>query len=91
MPAGGGLGKSLNAWNSAKRQWQQFWIGSGGSVLELSGGLVGGSMVLSGSRTARDGKPVNDRITWTPNPDGSVRQLWEQSRPFQSVTRSVRR
>ena len=76
--AGGGTGKSLNAWNAAKRQWQQFWVGGGGGVLELAGGFVGGRMVLSGEH-AVSGRHVNERITWTPNADGSVRQLWEQS------------
>jgi len=76
----GGDGKSLNAFNPAKKQWQQFWIGGGGNVLELAGGLVDGKMVLlSAERPLRDGRSVTNRITWTPNPDGTVRQLWEQS------------
>jgi hypothetical protein len=76
--AGGGIGKSLNCWNPAKKQWQQFWVGAGGSVLELGGGLVGGNMVLSGEHDV-GGQRTIERITWTPNPDGSVRQHWEQS------------
>jgi hypothetical protein len=76
---GGGNGKSLNAYNAAKQQWQQFWIGSGGGVLELAGGLVGGKMVLSGSHVVR-GQAVLERIAWTPNADGAVRQFWDQSR-----------
>ena len=75
---GGGSGKSLNTYNRAKRQWQQFWVGSGGGVLELSGGLGDGSMVLSGEHAVR-GQTMMEKITWTPNPDGSVRQHWEQS------------
>jgi len=36
--------------------------------------------VLSGSKTnAQTGKPQRQRITWTPNHDGNVRQLWESS------------
>ena len=30
----GGDGKSLNAYNRGTRQWQQFWVGSGGAVTE---------------------------------------------------------
>ena len=75
---GGGTGKSLNAYNAGKKQWQQFWVGSGGGVLELSGALLDGNMVLTGEHVVR-GKPTTERITWTPNGDGSVRQLWEQS------------
>lgn len=76
----GGNGKSLNTYNAAKKQWQQFWVGSGGGVLELAGGLVDGKMVLSGSRALAAGGTLTNRITWAPNPDGTVRQHWEQSR-----------
>jgi hypothetical protein len=75
----GYTGKSLNTWFPDKRQWQQFWIGVGGA-LELSGGLnAKGEMVLGGRTTAIDGKETLQRITWTPHPDGTVRQHWEQS------------
>lgn len=72
-------GKSLNTWFPAKRQWQQFWVGAGGA-LELAGGLNDrGEMVLTGRVTGRDGKERVNRITWTPNPDGTVRQHWQSS------------
>lgn len=62
-------GKSLNTYNPVRRQWQQFWVGSDGTILELSGGLdASGSMVLS---------DATNRIRWSPNTDGSVRQFWE--------------
>lgn len=76
---GGGDGKSLNAYNPATRRWQQFWIGSGGGLLELSGELVDGKMVLSGSHIVR-GQTLIERIVWTPNADGTVRQSWDQSK-----------
>lgn len=76
--ADGGSGKSLNAYSAAKKQWQQYWVGSSGGILELSGALVNGSMVLTGEHDVR-GRHVMERITWTPNPDGAVRQHWEQS------------
>jgi hypothetical protein len=76
--ASGFSGRSLNAWNAAKKQWQQYWVGSDGGVLELTGGIVDGRMVLSAEREVR-GQRRSERITWTPNSDGTVRQLWEQS------------
>lgn len=76
----GSSGKSLNTYNGAHRQWQQFWVDNAGGVLELAGGLSGRSMVLANAVTTRDGKPLRNRITWTPNDDGTVRQLWETSR-----------
>ena len=77
--AGGYTGKSLNTWIPHKKRWQQYWIGAGGA-LELSGGLnERGEMVLAGRSTGRDGKETLERIIWTPNPDGTVRQHWQQS------------
>lgn len=76
--AGGGVGHSLNSWHPARKKWQQYWVGLGGT-LELSGGLENGAMIMTGeTRTATGGRQL-ERITWTPNADGTVRQLWEQS------------
>jgi hypothetical protein len=76
--ASGYTGRSLNAWNAAKKQWQQYWVGSDGGVLELSGGLVDGRMVLAAEHEVSGVRRL-ERITWTPNADGTVRQHWEQS------------
>ena len=35
-------------------------------------------LVLTGTHAVR-GKSTTERITWTPHPDGTVRQHWEQS------------
>ena len=78
--ADGAHGSSLNTYNLVSKKWQQFWVGKGTPVLELSGGLVDGKMVLAGDRVMRSGATVRDRITWTPNADGTVEQIWELSR-----------
>jgi hypothetical protein len=36
--------------------------------------------VLSGERPGREAGVVRHRITWTPLPDGTVRQHWQASR-----------
>jgi hypothetical protein len=78
--ARGGQGKSLNAYNPTRKQWQQFWVGGDGMVLELSGGLdVQGAMVMTGPSSAPNAAALN-RVTWTPNADGTVRQFWEVSK-----------
>lgn len=76
--SGGGTGTSLNFYDRMTRRWHQTWVSSDGTVLQLAGGLEGRSMVLQ-SAAARmpDGTTQRQRITWTPNDDGSVRQLWE--------------
>lgn len=77
--AGGISGSSFNIFDEASGKWHQTWVDSSGTLLQLDGGLVDGSMVLSGSRPAPNGGAALHRISWTPNGDGSVRQLWETS------------
>lgn len=76
--AGGGAGTSQNFYHKGDGRWHQNWIDSqANGPLWLVGGIDDdGSMVMT------DVDPTNSplsRITWTPNPDGSVRQHWEQS------------
>jgi hypothetical protein len=80
--ASGHRGKSLNLYNRARGEWEQFWVDGEGGRLLLRGGLRGGAMVLEGVADAPDaetGVARRERITWTPAADGSVRQLWEAS------------
>lgn len=75
----GYTGMSVNAYDASTKRWHQCWVDSAGGVLDLYGNLVDGNMVLSGETPLAGGKRQTERITWTPNPDGSVRQHWEQS------------
>jgi hypothetical protein len=78
--AGGGTGISMNYYNRQTRQWHQTWVGSGGGVLLLSGGLRDGAMVMqSGPMAGAAGSTVINRITWSRLPSGDVRQHWEAS------------
>ena len=79
--AGGVSGTSLNAWDADRKQWHQTWVDSSGGVLQLDGHLVNGAMVMSGDALNADTPPKTSRqrITWTPLPNGGVRQLWESS------------
>lgn len=77
--ATGGRGFSLNTYDAARGKWTQRWVGAG-TTLWLEGGLDDGKMVLAGtSLRASPQGDVLDRITWTPLPDGRVRQVWEVS------------
>ena len=73
-------GTSYNFYDRVSGNWHQTWVDSSGTLLELNGGLQDGSMVLEGTRPGQDGGPVQNRITWTPNEDGSVRQHWQARR-----------
>jgi hypothetical protein len=79
--AGGGSGTSLNIYDRDHKRWHQTWVDNSGGLLQLDGGIVEGAMVLSGESIAADAssKPTLQRITWTPQSDGRVRQLWESS------------
>jgi hypothetical protein len=80
--ASGTEGKSFNTYNTSTKRWEQYWVDGTGAPLHLSGGLVDGKMVLEGTRltpNANTGAMQHERITWTPNADGSVRQFWETS------------
>jgi hypothetical protein len=78
--ASGYRGNSLNFYDPATKRWHQTWIGTDGQGLALDGEFVAGKMILAGTRLDPETrKPVHDRITWTPNSDGTLRQVWETS------------
>ena len=79
--AGGGSGRSFNAWSRADGRWHQTWVDDAGTLLQLSGGLRDGRMILEGESKGRNGAIVKNRITWSVIAgDGNrVRQLWENS------------
>lgn len=79
--AGGSEGTSFNIWDRADGRWHQIWVDNQGTRLDIAGGMRDGAMVLEGAdRKGPRGGTVRDRITWTPMPDGRVRQHWEQTR-----------
>lgn len=69
-------GESLTAFDAKRDVWHQTWVDSSGTVLLLEGGLVDGSMVLEGPGVGTKG-PYRQKITWTPLPNGHVRQHWQ--------------
>jgi len=77
--ARGARGRSMNAYSASDRHWHQVWMDSRGVVLDLSGGLVDGDMVMSGETAGPDGAKKLNRITWHRVDDDHLRQHWEQS------------
>ena len=77
----GVTGTSVNIYDRDRRQWHQTWVDSGGGLLQLDGGRSDAAMVLVGDAFDADapGRTSRQRITWTPQADGRVRQLWESS------------
>lgn len=70
-------GESLNIFDAGRGVWHQSWVDTDGVLLLLEGGLRDGKMVMRGKTAAAGAPPAEQRITWSPNTDGSVRQLWE--------------
>jgi hypothetical protein len=73
----GYAGESFNIYDATRRVWHQTWVDNTGLLLLLDGGLRDGSMVLEGPGVDGESRAVRHRITWTPQADGRVRQLWE--------------
>ncbi|HRC85024.1 MAG TPA: tetratricopeptide repeat protein [Thermoanaerobaculia bacterium] len=75
----GYAGKSMNFYDPALGKWRQIWVDNGGTIIWFQGTFQGGSMVFDGEQQPRGGEKSTVRMTFTPNPDGSVRQLIEDT------------
>ncbi|WP_372781370.1 hypothetical protein [Phenylobacterium sp.] len=77
----GYAGGSLNTYDAASGKWRQTWTDSAGTWREFVGGVENGKMVLVARRAAKadPAKFLLERMIFTPNPDGSVRQYSDQS------------
>jgi hypothetical protein len=76
----GTTGKSLNAFNPAAKQWQQYWVGQGGAVTEYrESEWHDGSLSLIARPAASAPAQRLQRLTFTPVNDSTVRQHGELS------------
>ena len=69
-------GHSLNLYDRASHNWEQFWVDSTGEVTHFVGGPFESGMRLTdpANHVGARPSPVQSRMTFTPLPDGSVRQ-----------------
>jgi hypothetical protein len=74
-------GSSYNFYDKTDKKWKHLWMGSDGVAIVVKGNFRDGRMVMTGDeyRDDKNNRIIN-KMTWTPNPDGTVRQLWEQSK-----------
>lgn len=72
--SGGAEGRSFNGYDPTSKKWRQFWMSSRGGFTAYEGEQVGAGIRLIAQQTS----PLI-RMTLSPNPDGSVRQLAESS------------
>ncbi len=80
LPIGKTGGGSLSNYDATLGSWHQNWIDSTGTRVEFTGGPQGDAMVLTGSwHGVANGKDGDVRMTYTRQPDGTVRQKGEVS------------
>jgi hypothetical protein len=80
----GYTGRSINIYDRQTGHWEQHWVDSTGEATHFVGGPIeGGAMRITDPANQRtginNGQPFQVRMTFTPNPDGSVRQHGETS------------
>jgi hypothetical protein len=77
--AGGYEGKSFNLYDRTKKKWIQKWVDMQGQLIEFEGNFNGKTLEYTAHYTAQDGKPADGIMTFTPNDDGTIRQVWKDS------------
>jgi hypothetical protein len=77
----GTSGRSITRYERATRTWHQDYIDNIGFALRLAGRAGDGGVIrLADSlRAIPNGPTLASKFTWTPNADGTVRQLWDFS------------
>ena len=71
---------SINYVDKITGEWVQIWNASGGSQINVRGGLTEEGMAMEGTiHYVANGTTAPFRALWTPLEDGRVRQYFEQS------------
>jgi hypothetical protein len=88
-PVRGPGGSSFNTWRPDEKVWRQTWVDGGNSHADFKGGLKDGAMVIAGRWQGVNGPGTDGyvRITYSRQPDGSLRQVGvisqDEGRTFQ--------
>ena len=72
-------GKSMNFYDTNRRQWRQIWMADGGGSLDYMGTFRDGAMRFEGWTLAPNGSRVLQKLTFFPIHRDTVRQLFETS------------
>lgn len=75
-------GGSLNSYDPQDRKWRQVWVDASNGRAEFEGTFENGKMVLTGKWKSQKGNAAStqlSRMTFTSQPNGSVRQFGEAS------------
>ena len=74
--AKGYSGQSFTLYDASRDRWHQSWVDNQGGLLLLDGGIADSKMVLEGFTQSAQGEQRN-RITWSKESAGQVRQHWQ--------------
>ena len=72
-------GKSINFYDVGDKKWHQIWTDISGNISRYDGELKDGKMYMYGENIDKAGTKSLVRMEFTPNADGTVRQLYEGS------------
>ncbi|MEJ2004453.1 MAG: hypothetical protein P8X57_05700, partial [Cyclobacteriaceae bacterium] len=73
-------GQSINYYDPIEQRWHQHWVGSSGDVTNYyETSAHDGMMQFTGKTMGQSGNIILNKMTFTQNEDGSVRQLIEAS------------
>ena len=67
------IGDSILSFDPVRRTWQQTWVDNRGSLMVLTGAFKEGAVTLEGEMHLRDGKTLQQHITWKAE-GGGVRE-----------------
>lgn len=73
------VGLAVITYQPAQKLWHRDALLRSASLLEFDGRTTGGSMFMTAKQYSESGLTRVHRITWTPNTDGSIRELWQSS------------
>ena len=77
--SGGSMGRSMSFYLPSREQWRTVWTGSSGNLIDMTGGLVDGEMVMEGTiEYVLQNRVVAIRGRWSRSEGGRVRQRIEE-------------
>lgn len=72
-------GKSFNTYNVQDSTWNQVWVDMGGATYHFKGKFKDNVMHMKGKTPGRNGQMVWFDMSYHPQADGAVRQIWKMS------------
>ena len=76
---GGYAGLSFNTYDAFTQLWYRTYVDNDGQRILMTGRLLNGSMVLTGTKASSAGRSIEVRVTWTPVGTDRVEQHWDYS------------